>query len=86
MMRTMLRKTLGYLNLKKWDIKLIKEFNKIMLAYPLNINQDNIPDGISYHLTDIFLEELVKYGETLKPLKAVKMIQVFIKLMAISKK
>jgi len=53
MMRTMLRKTLGYLNLKKWDIKLIKEFNKIMLAYPLNINQDNIPDGISYHLTDI---------------------------------
>ncbi len=44
-MRTMLRKTLGYLSSKKWDNKLVKQFNKIMLTYPLNINQENIPDG-----------------------------------------
>ena len=42
--------------------------------------------GISYHITDIYLEELVKYGEKLKPIRAVKMIQIFVKLMAISKK
>jgi len=86
MMRSMLRKTLAYLGSRKWDTTLVKQFNKIMLAYPLNINQENIPDGISYHIADIYLEELAKVGETLKPIRAVKMLQMFIKLMAISKK
>lgn len=85
-MRSMLRKTLAYLGSRKWDTTLVKQFNKIMLAYPLNINQENIPDGISYHIADIYLEELAKVGETLKPIRAVKMLQMFIKLMAISKK
>ncbi len=44
-MRTMLKQILNYLSSKKWNKVLIKEFNKIMLNYPLNINEDSYPDG-----------------------------------------
>ena len=44
-MRTMLRQTFMYLSSKKWNKSLIKQFNKIMLNFPLNINDDSIPDG-----------------------------------------
>lgn len=43
-------------------------------------------EGVTYHLTDIYLEELGKHGETLKPVKAVRMIIPFFKLMALSTK
>lgn len=85
-MRHMVRKTLGYLSSKKWDQKLIKEFNKLLMELPLNINEPKIPDGVSYHLTDIYLEELGKCGDSLKPVRAVRMLQPFIKLLAISEK
>lgn len=86
MVRTMLKETFNYLSSKKWEKELVKEFNKIMLKYPLNINDGAIPDGISYHISDIYLEELAKVGNTLKPLRAVSMLQIFIKSMAISTK
>lgn len=86
MMRTMLRQTLNYLSQKKWEKLLVKKFNKIMLEHPLNINDDRTPDGVSYHVSDIYLEELVKVGKSLKPLKAVTMLHIFIRSMAICKK
>jgi ribosomal RNA-processing protein 1 len=82
----MLRSSLVYLCAKKWDQKLMKSFNKMMLELPLNINDHTIPDGVSYHMSDIYLEELAKFGEKISPLKAVKMLQPFIKLLAISQK
>lgn len=86
LIRCMIRKIFGYLNSKKWNKILIKKFNKIMMDLPLNINDDKIPDGISYHVTDLYIEELAKFGTTLKPVRAVKMLLPFIRLMAISKK
>ena len=50
MMRTMLRQTFMYLSSKKWNKSLVKQFNKIMLNYPLNINDDSIPDGKSFNM------------------------------------
>lgn len=104
----MIRQTLNYLSSRKWNSDLVKQFNKIMLKYPLNINEEKIPDGnyqlinlwklslsylefniltgVTYHVSDIYLEELAKQGNTLKPLKAVTMLQVFVKSMAVSKK
>ena len=86
MMRSMLRQSFAYLNSKKWDQELVKEFNKMMLTLPLNINDHSIPDGISYHLADIYLEELGKFGDKIKAIRAVKMLQPFIKLLAIAQK
>ena len=85
-MRHMLRQALSYLSSKKWDKTLIESLNKTMLAQPLNINDHTIPDGISYHMADIYLEELGKFGEKLKPIRAVKLLQPFIELLAISQK
>lgn len=84
MMRSMLRQTMSYLSSKKWNKDLIEEFNKIMLDYPLRINDHSVPDGVSYHITDIYIEELAKFGETLKPVRAIKMLMPFFKLMATS--
>ena len=86
LVRSMIRKIFGYLSSKKWDQDLIKKFNKLMLDLPLNINDDKVPDGITYHITDLYIEELAKFGNTIKPVRAVKMLLPFFKLMAVSKK
>jgi hypothetical protein len=85
-MRGMLKQVLEYLSLRKWNKELVKEFNKIMLKYPLNINEETIPDGVSYHVSDIYLEELAKLGSSLTAQKATSMLQIFVKSMAVSKK
>ncbi len=86
LMRRILRELFAYLNTQKWDKDLVNELNVILLASPLNINDDTCPDGVSYHLADIYVEELAKFGESLTPIKSVRLIEPFIKLMAISKK
>ena len=85
-MRDMLKSSLNYLQSKKWNKSLVNKFNKILVTYPLNINDDSYPDGVSYHVVDIYLEELAKLGDSLKPIKSVRMLQPFMKIMAISKK
>lgn len=85
-MRRMLNKMLEFLSSRKWKKTLIKTFNQILVDYPLNINNDSYPDGVAYHVTDIFLEELGKHGESLKPIRACMMLQPFYTQMAISKK
>ena len=42
--------------------------------------------GVAYHISDIYLEELGKHGESLKPIRACMMLQPFYTEMAISKK
>lgn len=86
LIRLVVRKTFNYLNSKKWNKTLVKKFNTMMLELPLNINDDKISDGISYHVTDLYVEELAKFGTSLKPIRAVKLLLPFFKLMAISKK
>jgi ribosomal RNA-processing protein 1 len=85
-MRNMLKQSFNYLNTRKWKKGVVKKFNKILFTLPLNINDDKVPDGISYHIADIYLEELAKFGDDLKPAKAVAMLQPFVKLTATSKK
>jgi len=82
----MLKQALEYLSLRRWNKELVKDFNKIMLKYPLNINDEKIPDGVSYHVSDIYLEEMAKLGNSLSSIKATSMLQIFVKSMAISKK
>ena len=81
-MRCMLNKSFSYLKHKKWNKELTDKFLKIIYDFPLNINDDTCPDGVCYHLSDIYLEELGKFGDSLKPAKAVKMLSVFVKSLA----
>jgi hypothetical protein len=82
----MLRKIFEYMSKKKWEQDLVMNFNKMMLALPLNINDHTVPDGISYHMADIYLEELGKFGDTLKPIRSVKLLHPFAEMLATSTK
>lgn len=85
-MRNMLRESTAYLKHKKWNKDLMKQILKIFLDYPLNINSDSCPDGICYHFSDIYLEELGKFGDCISGVKTVKMIHIVGKAMATSTK
>lgn len=86
LMRHILRATFSYVSSQKWDKELVNELNKIILEHPLSINDGKCPDGVCYHLVDIYIEELAKFGQNLKPIKSVRLIEPFIKLMATSEK
>ncbi|KAF9362383.1 hypothetical protein BGX34_006296 [Mortierella sp. NVP85] len=43
-----------------WDLETIDEFANVMINGPLNASSTQIPDGIRFHLIEIYLEELEK--------------------------
>lgn len=86
LMRWMLNRSFDYLNRKSWEKTLVNKFLRIIFELPLNINSDDCPDGVCYHFSDIYMEELAKNSETLKPAKACKMISVFAKALAVAEK
>ncbi|KAG0347874.1 hypothetical protein BG004_006670 [Podila humilis] len=63
----LLRRFLSYsfrmLKENDWDLDTINEFSKVMIDGPLNASNKTVPDGIRFHLIDIYLEELEKIVE-----------------------
>ncbi|KAF8940611.1 nucleolar protein,Nop52-domain-containing protein [Dissophora ornata] len=43
-----------------WDPATVKEFTDVMINGPLNATSTKVPDGIRFHLIEIYLEELEK--------------------------
>ncbi|KAG0199738.1 hypothetical protein BGX28_007024 [Mortierella sp. GBA30] len=60
----LLRRFLSYsfrmLKENNWDLETIEEFGNIMINGPLNATKKTVPDGIRFHLIEIYLEELEK--------------------------
>ncbi|KAF9937538.1 hypothetical protein BGZ65_001394 [Modicella reniformis] len=60
----LLRRFLSYsfrtLKQNDWDLETINEFSKVMVNGPLNATNTKVPDGIRFHLIEIYLEELEK--------------------------
>ncbi|KAF9408762.1 hypothetical protein BGZ94_002192 [Podila epigama] len=46
-----------------WDLETIEEFNNVLINGPLNASDRTVPDGIRFHLIEIYLEELEKTVE-----------------------
>ncbi|KAI7830561.1 hypothetical protein BC939DRAFT_255051 [Gamsiella multidivaricata] len=44
----------------EWELETIEEYNNVMVNGPLNATSPKVPDGIRYHLIEIYLEELEK--------------------------
>ncbi|KAF9214196.1 hypothetical protein BGZ59_004155 [Podila verticillata] len=63
----LLRRFLSYsfrmLKENEWDLETIEEFSKVMIDGPLNASDKTVPDGIRFHLIEIYLEELEKIVE-----------------------
>ncbi|GJJ70360.1 ribosomal RNA-processing protein 1 [Entomortierella parvispora] len=47
----------------QWDLETIEEFSTVMINGPLNATSKKVPDGIRFHLIEIYLEELEKVVE-----------------------
>ncbi|KAF9090573.1 hypothetical protein BGX23_005906 [Mortierella sp. AD031] len=60
----LLRRFLSYsfrmLKENEWDLETIEEFTTVMINGPLNASSKQVPDGIRFHLIEIYLEELEK--------------------------
>ncbi|KAG0274891.1 hypothetical protein BGZ95_009355 [Linnemannia exigua] len=60
----LLRRFLSYsfrmLKENEWDLETIEEFAAVMINGPLNASSKQVPDGIRFHLIEIYLEELEK--------------------------
>ncbi|KAG0374065.1 hypothetical protein BGX24_010891 [Mortierella sp. AD032] len=60
----LLRRFLSYsfrmLKENEWDLETIEEFATVMINGPLNASSKQVPDGIRFHLIEIYLEELEK--------------------------
>ncbi|KAF9579353.1 hypothetical protein BGW38_004429 [Lunasporangiospora selenospora] len=44
----------------EWDLDTIEEYNNVMINGPLNATNPTVPDGIRFHLIEIYLQELEK--------------------------
>ncbi|KAG0245882.1 nucleolar protein,Nop52-domain-containing protein [Mortierella sp. GBAus27b] len=60
----LLRRFLSYsfrmLKENEWDLETIEEFTNVMINGPLNATSSQVPDGIRFHLIEIYLQELEK--------------------------
>ncbi|KAG0292322.1 hypothetical protein BGZ98_002630 [Dissophora globulifera] len=43
-----------------WDLEAVEEYTNVMINGPLNATSQKMPDGIRFHLIEIYLEELEK--------------------------
>ena len=63
LMRLMLRSTFMCLGKNKFEKSMLDEQNAIVTRTPLNAEDDTIPNGMRYHVLDIFVDELATVKE-----------------------
>lgn len=60
LIRQYMNASFQYLATKKWKKTVLEEFNTIMEETPLNSNNMKIPNGLRYHVLDVWVDELEK--------------------------
>ncbi|KAF9926133.1 hypothetical protein FBU30_004209 [Linnemannia zychae] len=60
LLRRFLMYSFRMLKENEWDLKTIEEFTTVMINGPLSASNKQVPDGIRFHLIEIYLEELEK--------------------------
>jgi hypothetical protein len=71
-------KTFDYLASKDWDDDLMDTYHEILTEGPLHPTERRVPDGLRYHTTEAYLEELANSANENKPrLTAEQQIRLF---------
>lgn len=60
LIRRYLNASFEFLSRKKWQKSVIEEWNKIVEETPLNPKDMKVPNGLRYHVMDIWVDELGK--------------------------
>ncbi|KAK6542171.1 hypothetical protein TWF694_007935 [Orbilia ellipsospora] len=55
--------SLRYLHSKGWDEEIIGENNSLLESLPLHPTNARMPDGLRYHLIDIYVDEILKVAK-----------------------
>ncbi|EWC43994.1 hypothetical protein DRE_01346 [Drechslerella stenobrocha 248] len=63
LVRRYLGASLRYLHGKDWDSQDVRSNNSILESLPLHPTNLKMPDGLRYHLLDIYVDELVKVAK-----------------------
>jgi ribosomal RNA-processing protein 1 len=62
LIRQYLNASFKFLSRQKWKQATLEEWNEIMEETPLNVSDMKIPNGLRYHVLDIWVDELEKVG------------------------
>ncbi|XP_078592454.1 ribosomal RNA processing protein 1 homolog B-like isoform X2 [Branchiostoma floridae x Branchiostoma japonicum] len=62
LVRNMVSQCLEFLRRNQWDVNLTERFMTIMKEGPMSTCADGVPNGIRYHICDIWVEELEAVG------------------------
>ncbi|OSS49710.1 hypothetical protein B5807_06168 [Epicoccum nigrum] len=60
LIRQYMNASFQHLAAKKWKPSVLQEFNKIMEEIPMNPTDSKIPNGLRYHVLDVWVDELEK--------------------------
>jgi ribosomal RNA-processing protein 1 len=60
LIRQYMNASFQHLAAKKWKPSVLQEFNKIMEERPMNPTDSKIPNGLRYHVLDVWVDELEK--------------------------
>jgi ribosomal RNA-processing protein 1 len=62
LIRQYLNAAFTFLSKNKWKSRLVQEWNKVVEEVPLETKDMRIPNGLRYHVMDIWVDELEKAG------------------------
>ncbi|KAL5116728.1 hypothetical protein ACEQ8H_005340 [Pleosporales sp. CAS-2024a] len=60
LIRRYMAASFDYLARKKWDARVLEAFNEVMAETPLHPKDMKIPNGLRYHVLDVWVDELEK--------------------------
>lgn len=78
LIRQYMNASFQYLAAKKWKLSVVEELNSIMEETPLNPTDMKIPNGLRYHVLDVWVDELEKVNSDWEDEKKQKVLETLV--------
>lgn len=78
LIRQYMNASFQYLAAKKWKSSVLEKFNAIMEETPLNPTNMKVPNGLRYHVLDVWVDELEKVNSDWEDEKKQKILETLV--------
>lgn len=78
LIRQYMNASFQHLAAKKWKSSVLEEFNGIMEETPLNTSNMKIPNGLRFHVLDVWIDELEKVNSDWEDDKRQKILETLV--------
>ncbi|KAJ8117599.1 hypothetical protein OPT61_g1234 [Boeremia exigua] len=78
LIRQYMNASFQHLAAKKWKSSVLEEFNEIMEETPLNPTNMKVPNGLRYHVLDVWVDELEKVNSNWEDEKKQKVLETLV--------